>query len=199
MERRTHYPRYQVMQEQEQWDDHTREIVQKRFEVVGTLHNLTGAEAEQIRAIANLLVDDGRKELLDFIVKHLDTKLSSDVGESQRQAGVPPFQELVKKGLAALDKLAQAEHGDLFATLRPEQQIALLVGLENETLALPAQEGQPIPAKAFFQNMLSETVSAYYSHPTIWSEIGYGGPAYPRGYVRSERGLTDPWEARQDA
>jgi hypothetical protein len=23
---------------------------------------------------------------------------------------------------------------------------------------------------------------AFYSHPWAWSEIGFGGPAYPRGY-----------------
>ncbi|TGV05575.1 gluconate 2-dehydrogenase subunit 3 family protein, partial [Mesorhizobium sp. M00.F.Ca.ET.186.01.1.1] len=25
---------------------------------------------------------------------------------------------------------------------------------------------------------------------------GSGGPAYPRGYVQEEKGLTDPWEAK---
>ena len=55
-----------------------------------------------------------------------------------------------------------------------------------------------IPVKDFMQKILSEAMSAYYSHPTIWSDIGYAGPAYPRGYVRSEIGLTDPWEAKRD-
>jgi len=48
----------------------------------------------------------------------------------------------------------------------------------------------------FFKQLLHDTVSAYYSHPLVWSDIGYGGPAYPRGYVRVEKGLTDPWEAK---
>ncbi|WP_369127188.1 hypothetical protein [Paenibacillus antri] len=39
------------------------------------------------------------------------------------------------------------------------------------------------------------TLEAYYSHPAVWSEIGYGGPAYPRGYVRTQLGQLDPWEA----
>ena len=34
---------------------------------------------------------------------------------------------------------------------------------------------------------------AFYSHPWAWNEIGFGGPAYPRGYARlgvgHERGL----------
>ncbi|TCP58226.1 gluconate 2-dehydrogenase subunit 3-like protein [Tumebacillus sp. BK434] len=199
MERRTHYPNYNVLNEQEHWDDHTREIVQKRLEVPGNFQKLTGEQAEMIRAMAALFVDDSRRELLDAVVKHFDSKLGSDIGEAQRKAGVPPFAQLVKQGLAALDKLAQAEHGCAFAKLRPEQQTALLVGLEHATLSLPETDGMQVPGQPFFQKMLSESVSAYYSHPTVWSEIGYGGPAYPRGYVRSELGLTDPWEARKDA
>jgi hypothetical protein len=26
---------------------------------------------------------------------------------------------------------------------------------------------------------------------------GYGGPAYPRGYVRLERGAPEPWEVNE--
>jgi hypothetical protein len=42
--------------------------------------------------------------------------------------------------------------------------------------------------------LLGDCVSAYYSHPWSWDEIGYGGPAYPRGYMRLENGLPEPWE-----
>ena len=27
-------------------------------------------------------------------------------------------------------------------------------------------------------------LAAFYSHPWAWNEIGFGGPAYPRGYAR---------------
>ncbi len=42
------------------------------------------------------------------------------------------------------------------------------------------------------------TAEAYYSHLVAWSEIGYGGPAYPRGYVRTQMGQLDPWEAQPE-
>src|SRR5262252_10658338 len=38
---------------------------------------------------------------------------------------------------------------------------------------------------------------AYYMHPTAWSEIGWGGPASPRGYVRMDFDRRDPWEAAE--
>jgi hypothetical protein len=196
---RTHYPAYDVLREQEHWDEHTREIVVKRFDMPVTCQKLTGEEVDRIRALAALFVDDNRSKLLDYVVTHFDAKLSSDSGEDQRKAGTPPQKVLIRDGLAALEALAQSEYGTAFTALSPERQTTLLVGLERDTLTLQTPDGTKLPAPEFFKKMLSETVSAYYSHPAVWSEIGYGGPAYPRGYVRTELGLTDPWEARRDA
>ncbi|MBL0385949.1 gluconate 2-dehydrogenase subunit 3 family protein [Tumebacillus sp. ITR2] len=196
---RTHYPAYNVMHEQKHWDEHTSEIVEKRLDLVGSLPKLTGEEADRIRAMAALFVDDNRSTLLDFVVKHFDNKLASDIGEEQRKLGTPKQKDLIKNGLAALEVLAQSEYGTSFVQLTPEKQTTILVGLERDILTLRTTEGTVVPATAFFSKMLTETVSAYYSHPQVWSEIGYGGPAYPRGYVRIEFGLTDPWEAKRDA
>lgn len=54
-----------------------------------------------------------------------------------------------------------------------------------------------LPQKALFKKLLGLAVEAHASHPAVWSEMGYAGPAYPRGYYRIERGLTDPWEPRR--
>ncbi|HEU4964116.1 MAG TPA: gluconate 2-dehydrogenase subunit 3 family protein [Bacilli bacterium] len=196
---KTHYPDYDVLSQQDHWDDHTREIVLKRLDIPGQFQKLTGDEADLIRAMAALFVDDARSDLLDYIVKHFDNKLRSDKGESERKPNVPPQKHLFKKGWRALDHLASTRYEQPFPRLSAEQQIALLVGMENDTETLETPDGETVPAKPFFNAMLTETVSAYYSHPLVWSEIGYGGPAYPRGYVRSEYGLTDPWEAKRDA
>jgi hypothetical protein len=42
-------------------------------------------------------------------------------------------------------------------------------------------------------------LAAFYSHPWAWNEIGFGGPAYPRGYMRLAEGPAgaDPDEARE--
>ena len=45
--------------------------------------------------------------------------------------------------------------------------------------------------------MAHDIVRAYYAHPTAWSEIGWGGPASPRGYVRMGFDERDPWEAAE--
>jgi hypothetical protein len=40
-------------------------------------------------------------------------------------------------------------------------------------------------------------VDIYYAHPWSWDESGYGGPAYPRAYMRLERGEPEPWEVEE--
>ena len=55
-----------------------------------------------------------------------------------------------------------------------------------------------MPSKTFFKmRMARDIVLAYYAHPTAWSEIGWGGPASPRGYVRMDFNERDPWEAAE--
>ena len=40
-------------------------------------------------------------------------------------------------------------------------------------------------------------LSAFYSHPWAWNEVGFGGPAYPRGFMRlGPTGVLEPFESR---
>jgi Gluconate 2-dehydrogenase subunit 3 len=53
-----------------------------------------------------------------------------------------------------------------------------------------------MPCKLFFEHrVIPDITHAYYAHPVAWSEIGFGGPASPRGYVRMGLNRRDPWEA----
>ena len=45
--------------------------------------------------------------------------------------------------------------------------------------------------------LVGDCCSVYYAHPWAWDEIGFGGPAYPRGYMRLEGGMPEPWEVEE--
>ncbi len=51
-----------------------------------------------------------------------------------------------------------------------------------------------MPVKRFWMLLVQDCAEAYYAHPWAWDEIGFGGPAYPRAYMRLEGGLPEPWE-----
>ena len=76
--------------------------------------------------------------------------------------------------------------------------ISLAAAMAEGRLRGPAWGG--MPAVLFFQSrVLPDIVKSYYAHPTAWSEIGFGGPASPRGYVRLDFNARDPWEAAEAA
>jgi hypothetical protein len=40
-------------------------------------------------------------------------------------------------------------------------------------------------------------LAEFYSHPWSWNEIGFGGPAYPRGFMRiGPLAVREPFEKR---
>lgn len=194
---RTRYPGYDVLKEKDEWDPHTREIVLKRLGPFPAPQFLRDDEAAMVKVIAGHLVYDNREEILDYVVHHLDRKLASETGENQRKPEVPREKDLIHWGLQYIEALARLEHRTKFLELEPEKQFGIIASLQTgQAPQLP--EWKRVPQKELFKKLVDGAVGAYYSHPAVWSEIGYGGPAYPRGYVRVEHGLTDPWEAKRD-
>jgi hypothetical protein len=39
--------------------------------------------------------------------------------------------------------------------------------------------------------------TAFFSHPWSWNEIGFGGPAYPRGYANLGIDRREHWEVQE--
>ena len=52
-------------------------------------------------------------------------------------------------------------------------------------------------ARALERRHARSVLAAFYSHPWAWNEIGFGGPAYPRGYARLGVGLSESWEGEE--
>jgi len=51
-----------------------------------------------------------------------------------------------------------------------------------------------------FGIVMRDICEAFYSHPWSWNEIGFGGPAYPRGYAafgNPELGEREHWEGAE--
>lgn len=197
MTNNTHYPAYNVLNLADEWDSHTKEIVLKRLGPFNKPEYFSERETAILKAIVQNMVFDSRDNIIEWIVFHLDHKMTSKVGEDQRKSGLPPEDVLIRDGLAAVDHAARQKYAKGFTELDNDKQFTIISSLQMGQLP-QIPEWSRIPQKDLFKKFLLEIVSAYYSHPEVWSEIGYGGPAYPRGYVRIEYGLTDPWEARAD-
>ena len=124
----------------------------------------------------------------------VDNKLASRRGDGYRLEGMPREREAWRRGLNALDAEAQRAFGARFP-LQRAQQDALLTRMQRGELRDP-RHGAACQCESFSSMRLAhDIVMAYYSHPTAWNEIGWGGPASPARLCAHGLRPRDPWEA----
>lgn len=198
----TRYPGYDVLDKRDtvSWNEKTREVIERRLATPNEPRFFDRDEWATVQAVAERIVPQPRQRDGNGgpipVAGLLDTKLFENHEDGWRPAKLPQQREAWRRGLRALNAEAQAACNAPFAMLDGEQQDALLKKMESGDLHGPAWEG--MPSKEFWKHhMLRDIVYAYYSHPTAWSEIGWGGPASPRGYVRLQSNMRDPWEAAE--
>jgi hypothetical protein len=190
------YPGYDVLRKRDtpSWNDTTRKVIDVRLNITDTPKFFDPDEWQTLRAVCDRIVPQPNSRAAVPIAALVDRKLFDDDREGYRVAALPRMQEAWRRGLAALDAEAQAKHGRRFHFLPGAQQDELLKAMQDGKL--DGAEWGDMPCDTFFSRRLAhDIVNAYYSHPVAWSEIGFGGPASPRGYVRMYFNRRDPWEA----
>lgn len=192
------YPDYNVLSKRRtpSWNDKTREVIARRLTVGLEPDFFTGDEFKTVEAIAARIVPQPSSRPAIPVAALVDEKLKHGKQDGYRQAGMPREGEAWRQGLKALDSEAQHAYGARFRDLSGYNQDVLLARMQKGELT--AKDWGSMKSKVFFNTRLAhDLVLAYYSHPTAWSEIGWGGPASPRGYVRMDFNERDPWEAAE--
>lgn len=192
------YPRYDVLAKRHtpSWNEKTRQVIDERLALPREPRCLSPAEWLVLDAICDRIVPQPRTRPPVPLAAMVDTKLLEARGDGYRDHRLPPLREAWQRGLHAIDAEARRRHGVGFAALDASEQDALLRAVQQGTVPDGGWDGIP-PAIFFAKRLLPDIVSAYYGHPTAWSEIGFGGPASPRGYVRMDFDRRDPWEAAE--
>ncbi|HEX4193060.1 MAG TPA: gluconate 2-dehydrogenase subunit 3 family protein [Stellaceae bacterium] len=192
------YPNYDVLAKRNtpSWNEKTRRVIDQRLAMPREPRFLSHEEFETLEAVCARIVPQPATRAPIPVAAMIDTKLHEDKRDGYRDYRLPPLREAWRRGLRALDVEARARHSGAFHTLHIDEQDALLRAAQAGRLTNPAWAG--MSSQVFFaKRLLSDIVKAYYAHPTAWSEIGYGGPASPRGYVRMDFDRRDPWEAAE--
>jgi hypothetical protein len=192
----TRYPGYDVLAKRDtpSWDSITRQVVEARLATPLQPRFLDQAQWSAMVALCDGVVAQAADRPAVPVAAMLDACLFENQGEGWRDARMPPLRDAWRIGLAALDSESRAAHGVVLAQLEPAQLTALIGAMQRGELYGAEWCGIP-PALFFSERVLHDLYGAYYSHPAAWSEIGFGGPANPRGYVRLYKDRRDPWEA----
>ncbi|MEU7028423.1 GMC family oxidoreductase [Streptomyces sp. NPDC046275] len=195
--------RPRILRQARAWDPATRAAVLARLEPP-PCRFLTPAERAVAAPLLDLLTGQahgpGRIPLLRLLDRRLaeaEQTGEGGGGEGWRHADLPEDGTAWRRSLAALDAEARLRHaGTGFAALTVGDRIRLLRVLGHRA-GLPAGRSRPwhgLPLAHVWELWLRHACGAYYSHPAAWDETGFGGPAYPRGYVRLGRGAREVWE-----
>ncbi|MEO6951545.1 MAG: gluconate 2-dehydrogenase subunit 3 family protein [Polyangia bacterium] len=191
-----YYPGFSTLSQKEHWDGTTRALIEKRMASAGPLNFFSAVEAATMQAILDCLIPQtDRDELHQIPVLHaVDDRLHEKRFDGYIYEGTLPEDESYRLGLSCIERVSQARHRKPFSELDIASREDILIGLRDETLGSDWHGGRSLPAPHFWSLLLQDAISAYYAHPFAWDEIGFGGPAYPRGYMRRVDGRPEPWE-----
>ena len=188
---RGRYPDYDVLNEVDHWDPVTRRLVLDRVENVPPIRFFTGPEATALGAFCDLVLaqdDDPKIPVLNMV----DAKLFAGELDGFRYEDMPDDRETWRRVALGLDAAARQHRAANFADATFEVQERVVEAFADGKLH--GEVWDDLPAARAWKVVTRAILSAFYSHPWAWNEIGFGGPAYPRGYARIGAGERESWE-----
>jgi hypothetical protein len=177
------FPGYDVLSQRSHWDPVTRSVVLGRLHPPKEPPFFTETEESVCRLLLDRLLVIDRRDAVP-VFELIDQRLAAGSTDGWYYDDMPPDEEVWHRTLAELAAIG-------FAGLGIEQQNDALESIRT------AERFAGLPAPKVWGLWLRYACTAYYSHPSAWSEIGFGGPAYPRGYRNLGLDRREPWEVRE--
>lgn len=185
------FPGYDVLGQRPTWDATTAGVVLARLGPAPSLRFFSVEEEGLARPLLNHLLAQWSPPYLP-VLEDIDSRLAEGVTDGWHYADMPEDGEAWRRSLAALDALARGRVGAGFAAADREAQADCIQHVRD--LADGSGTLGELPAERVWSLWTRYSSAAFYSHPYAWNEIGFGGPAYPRGYKALKLGLREPWE-----
>lgn len=183
------FPGFDVLDEVDRWDAATAGVVLARLTPSPELSFFTGVEQATAEALCDQLLaqhDEPRVPVAALI----DVRLATGETDGWHYADMPEDGEAWRQTLAFLDDDAAARYGGAFGELTKDQQAGIVQAIQN----LKTQRWHDLPANQVWSLWTRYACTAFYSHPWAWNEMGFPGPAYPRGYKNMGLDRREPFE-----
>jgi hypothetical protein len=190
------YPDYNVLDEAEHWDEVTRRMVLERVETTPPIRFFSGPEVATLQVFCDLVMAQDREPKVP-VLNMVDAKLFAGELDGFHFADMPDDRETWRRVPLGLDAAARQHGCPNFVDASGEVQRKVIDALSKGELHGEVWDELP-PAKTW-KVVTRAILSAFYSHPWAWNEIGFGGPAYPRGYARFGLGQRENWEGVESA
>jgi hypothetical protein len=185
---RGRYPDFDVLAEVDHWDEVTRRVVLDRVERVPPIRFFDEAEAATLGAFCDTVLAQDSEPRVPVLAM-VDEKLHRHQLDGFRHADMPSDEQTWRRVAQILDAAAGARGAASFAAAGQDLRAEIVAAFADGSLEadLPVAKAWKVVTRAI--------LAAFYSHPWAWNEIGFGGPAYPRGYARLGGGQREHWES----
>lgn len=193
-----HYPDADILSQRGHWDDATRHVVMDRVHNVPSFQHFGPQQQATLEALCDRLIPQSHKppERRVPIARWIDLNTGKEAIAGFQFDDMPPNPDAWNWGLEGLNETSRELFSMDFVDLDAGKQDEVLEAVRKGDP--PGEVWKRMPAGRWWINVaLRQVCGVYYSHPQAWDEIGFGGPAYPRGYFALNFGAPEPWEPRE--
>ncbi len=189
---RGRFPGYDVLGQMGRQDDVTAGVVLARLSPNDQLAFFTTTEQGVATALVDLILNQHEEPKVP-VLPLIDARLAAGETDGYTYEGMPDDAQAWRQSLAGLDADARDRFGVGFAELVWADQGDLISTVQQTDGAW-----RDLPASRVWNLWTRYACAEFYAHPWAWNEIGFGGPAYPRGYKNIGIDKREGWEV-QDA
>ena len=182
------YPGFDTLSQSRHWDAATTGVVAPRVGIPVDLRFFTQHEEALVCALTDQLLGQHEDPRVP-VVRMIDARLAEGQGDGWHHVDMPRDDRAWRASLAALDDDARDAYGVGFAECSWADQESVLRAVQHRT-----GQWHGMPQRWVWSLWTRYADTAFYSHPWAWDEIGFGGPAYPRGYKHLGLDAREPWE-----
>ena len=194
------YPDFDVLKEAGHWDSVTREMVLGRVHHVPPIRFFSAAEASTLGALCDVLTAQDSEPRIP-VINYVDEKYHKGDLDGFQFEDMQDDRDAWRLVARGLDEQAGERAGATsFAAADAELKLAIVTDFADGHL----RDGtwDQLNVTRAFGLVMRVVLACFYSHPWAWNEIGFGGPAYPRGYSRFgspnlQRAERETWEGAE--
>ena len=187
------FPGFDVLAQSGYWDQTTAGVVLSRISLPDPPRFHALAEEGVARALLDQLLDQHEEPRVPVFAM-IDVRLGSGQTDGWHYEDMPTDDEAWLRALHGLDDDARERWGHGFAELGRHEQAAAIQAVQDRG----EDDWHGMRADRVWSLWTRYACTAFYAHPWSWNEIGFSGPAYPRGYKNGGIDRLEPYE-RPDA
>ncbi|HEU5418426.1 MAG TPA: gluconate 2-dehydrogenase subunit 3 family protein [Streptosporangiaceae bacterium] len=183
------FPGFDPAAQAPHWDPVTAAVVLRRLSRPPQIRFFTPGQEAIATALCDQLLGQDLARIVP-VTAMIDARLAGAQTDGWRYAGLPEDGQAWRDTLRYLDEDGQARSGCGFAEAAAADQRAVIQAVQD----LGAGDWHGLNAGHVWSLWTRYACTAFYAHPAAWTEVGFPGPAYPRGYKNAGLGRREPFE-----